>query len=61
MVELNELQEKSLRLKWEQDNQGMTYQEFKDTVQYCSDDCVLVQWSGMWLGIETDGYTRIHP
>ena len=21
-------------------------------------DCVLVQWAGMWLGIETDGYTH---
>jgi len=21
-------------------------------------DCVMVPWSGMWLGIETDGYTH---
>ena len=21
-------------------------------------DCVMIQWRGMWLGIETDGYTH---
>lgn len=21
-------------------------------------DCVMVQWNGMWLGIEKDGYTH---
>jgi hypothetical protein len=58
-MQLNELQEKALLRKWEQDNQGMTYQQFRNTVQSClSDDCVMVQWSGMWLGIETDGYTH---
>ena len=59
MVELNELQEKSLVRIWEQADQGMTYKEFRDTVQPCiGDDSVMVQWSGMWLGIETDGYTH---
>ena len=59
MVELNELQEKSLVRKWEQADQGMTYKEFRDTVQPCIGDAsVMVQWSGMWLGIETDGYTH---
>jgi len=58
-MKLNELQEKALLRKWEQDNQDMTYQQFRNTVQSCiGDDCVMVRWSGMWLGIETDGYTH---
>jgi hypothetical protein len=24
----------------------------------CGDGCVLLPWQGMWLGIETDGYTH---
>ena len=35
----------------------MTYSEFLATVgPVFGDDCVLVLWSGMWLGVETDGY-----
>ena len=22
------------------------------------DDCIMVQWCGIWLGIESDGYTH---
>lgn len=22
------------------------------------DDCIIVQWCGIWLGIESDGYTH---
>jgi hypothetical protein len=35
----------------------MTYREFRKTVQQ-GFDCLMVQWSGMWLGIELDGYTH---
>ena len=31
--------------------------QFRATVQ-AGYDCVMVQWSGMWLGIELDGYTH---
>ena len=35
------------------------YREFRRTVQYASyDSCIMVPWSGMWLGIEKDGYTH---
>lgn len=47
----------SLHRKWRQDNQGMTYKIFRKTV-VTSIDCVMVRWSGMWLGIEEDGYTH---
>jgi hypothetical protein len=35
----------------------LTYREFRKSVQRGS-DCVLVPWCGMWLGIESDGYTH---
>jgi len=43
--------------KWTQDSQGMTYRQFRRTVK-SGYDCIMVEWCGMWLGIETDGYTH---
>ena len=34
-----------------------TYREFRRTVQQ-GWDCIMVPYAGMWLGIETDGYTH---
>jgi hypothetical protein len=36
------------------------YRRFRAKVQPCFDKsgCVMIQWRGMWLGIETDGYTH---
>jgi len=50
-------QRKALHRKWVQNNQGLTYLEFRRTVMQ-GFDCVMVRWSGMWLGIELDGYTH---
>lgn len=57
MVQVNKAQRKAIHRKWSHNDQGMTYKEFRKTVQ-AGWDCVMVQWSGMWLGIETDGYTH---
>ncbi len=37
-----------------------SYREFRKTVQptFFCDDAVIVQFAGMWLCIETDGYTH---
>jgi len=35
----------------------ITYREFRKTVQQ-GYDCIMVRWFGMWLGIESDGYTH---
>jgi len=56
-IKLNKNQAQSLFRKWQQNNQGLTYLQFRRTVQP-GWDCVMVQWSGMWLGIEKDGYTH---
>ncbi len=37
-----------------------SYREFRRTVVPAFDGsgCIMVPWCGMWLGIETDGYTH---
>tara|TARA_R110000737_G_scaffold149530_1_gene178866 strand:- start:383 stop:565 length:183 start_codon:yes stop_codon:yes gene_type:complete len=59
MIILTRGQQVALWTKWQQDNQGVSYRQFRKTVvpEMCS-DAVMVQWSGMWLGIEADGYTH---
>lgn len=39
------------------DGSLMTYRQFRDTIQY-GFDYIMLPWCGMWLGIETDGYTH---
>ena len=35
------------------------YRKFRRKVQpYIGGDCVMVQFAGMWLGIETNGHTH---
>lgn len=55
MVKLNKKQAIALHRKWKQDGQGMSYLAFRRTV-HAGWDCVMVHWSGLWLGIELDGY-----
>ena len=50
-------QRTALKRKWERDSQGMSYLMFRRTVVQ-GYDCIMVPWCGMWLGIETDGYTH---
>ena len=64
MIEINEAQLESLSRRWNQDNQGMTFPEFKATVEkrynlgsFDNDKGIMVKWCGYWLGIEEDGYT----
>jgi hypothetical protein len=42
------------------DKNGITYRAFRRTVQptFGCDGAVAVQWQGMWLCIERDGYTH---
>ena len=57
LAKANKAQRAAIYRKWRQNNQGMTYREFRKTAQQ-GFDCLMVQWSGMWLGIETDGHTH---
>ena len=56
-MKLNKAQQLSLKRKWADQGQGLTYLQFRRTVQ-AGWGCVMVFWSGMWLGIEKDGYTH---
>lgn len=38
---------------------SMAYRRFRAQVRpFVGDTCVMLPWKGMWLGIETDGYTH---
>lgn len=39
---------------------SIQYRQFRRTVQgtFCMDNCIMVPFANMWLGIETDGYTH---
>lgn len=59
MCNLTKAQQIALHRQWLRFDQGMSYRAFRRTVQpMISDRCVMVKWCGMWLGIETDGYTH---
>lgn len=54
-------QRKALHQKWLENSQEMTYRAFRRTVHPLlgyDDGSVMVEWCGMLLGIETDGYTH---
>ena len=34
------------------------FMSFMERAQIGSWDCLMIQWCGMWLGIEQDGYTH---
>ena len=44
---------------WGGNPKPKTYLQFRRTAQSLPcDDCIIVPWAGMWLGIEADGYTH---
>ena len=51
-------QQLKLSFKWKESHQGLTYLQFRRTIQpdLGSDGALLVSWCGQWLGIEPDGY-----
>jgi hypothetical protein len=61
MIYLTKQQRIALKRKFDQEPDGSAnYREFRKRVvpEMFSDGCVLIQWCGMWLGIETDGYSH---
>jgi hypothetical protein len=56
-MKINKAQRNALHRKWTQNDQDMSYLQFRRTVQW-GWGCIMVQWSGMWLGIEPDGHTH---
>ena len=54
---LTKPQRAALKRVFSRDNQGLTYLAFRRGV-VPGFGCIMVKWSGMWLGIESDGYTH---
>jgi hypothetical protein len=58
MTKLTEQQKLALYRIYSRDwNKPSSYLAFRRTVQQ-GFDCIMVPYCGMWLGIETDGYTH---
>jgi hypothetical protein len=56
MLTLTKPQRKALHKVWLRTDQ-VSYRDFRKTVQP-SLGCVMVEFAGMWLGIEKDGHTH---
>lgn len=57
-IEVTVPQMKALFRKWKESDQDMSWHDFAKSAGVGSFGCIMVQWCGMWLGIEEDGYTH---
>ena len=65
MVRTTKAQRETLKRKCVEQNWSLarqnkplfTYREFRRTV-HAGWGCIMVQWCGMWVGIEPDGYAH---
>jgi hypothetical protein len=57
---LTKEQRHALLRVWQRGGSDLSYRQFRRTVEsgFCMDGAVIVPWCGMWLAIETDGYTH---
>jgi hypothetical protein len=57
---LTKKQQLALKNRWVFWNEGRSYLKFRRTVKpiLFGDGAICVQWNGMWLAIEPDGYTH---
>jgi len=59
MRKLTKAQQNALYSVWlRHDTPRPPYLAFRRAAHLVFDDCLMVGYSGMWLGIETDGYTH---
>lgn len=60
MAKTTKEQRKAIHAKWKLNNQGKTYRAFRATVKptFGMDGAVVVEWCGMWVAIEKDGYAH---
>jgi len=58
MKVLTKEQQQSLkRIYYRDTDEYNSYLSFRRQVQHLiHDDCIMIPWKGMWIGIETDGY-----
>lgn len=60
MLTLNKAQQLALKALYDREwDKPKSYLQFRRTVQpSLGKDCIMVKYCGMWLGIESDGYTH---
>lgn len=60
MTRITKHQCNALHRKWSEADQGLSYRAFRALAipVFGGDGAIAVPWSGMWLCIETDGYTH---
>lgn len=60
MRKLTKEQQHTLLRKWKENDQGMSFLEFRRSAfpLFCDDSVIMVEWCGMTLGIETNGYSH---
>ena len=47
----------AIKRLYDRNSLGVSYLQFRRTVKR-GYDCLMVEWCGMWIGIEKDGYTH---
>ena len=58
-MKITDAQKRAIKRIYDRQDLGMTYLAFRRSVERaCYSDCLMVEWCGMWLGIETDGYVH---
>lgn len=58
MVRITKAQQRAIKRKADQSGQSYTELRRKAQPTFGCDDAIAVPWAGMWLCIETDGYTH---
>ena len=57
MTPITRKQREALKRIWMRGADERTYRQMRRDV-VLGHDCIMLKWAGMWLGIETDGYTH---
>ena len=47
----------AIKRLYDRNSLGVSYLQLRRTVKR-GYDCLMVEWCGMWIGIEKDGYTH---
>ena len=58
-MQITKAQQRALKAVYDRHPLKESYLSFRRRVApYPADSCIMIEWCGMWLGIETDGYTH---
>ena len=57
MIATTREQREALKRIWMRGTDERTYRQLRRDV-VGGNDCLMLRWAGMWLGIERDGYTH---